>query len=78
MRARAREKGDDYLSTLPGAQLDGLYAVETAGELLKLLARFFAYVQAAPSMLERVSPSTGSALGPRPSALPFVRVRRVA
>lgn len=83
----ARE-GGDFETELPGAEIDALYGVETAGEVLKLLARFFAYVDAAPEALEeRPAPreprtggpeeeeaSGGDPDGPRPSALPFIRV----
>ena len=49
-----RESPPDFSSDLPGSELDGLYAVEAAGEVLKLLARFFAYVSAVPGALEQV------------------------
>lgn len=52
LQAEVREGGEDYRSSLPGRELDRLYSVETAGELLKLLARFFAYVHAAPRSRE--------------------------
>lgn len=34
-----REEGEDFRSEIPGAELEGLYEVRTAGELLKLAAR---------------------------------------
>jgi hypothetical protein len=37
--ARPPELGEDFAPNLPGAELSGLYGVETAGEILKLLAR---------------------------------------
>jgi len=64
----------DFSASLPGAELDGLYQVSTAGELLKLLARFFAYVAGVPSCLEAMDPHTGSD-APRPSSLSYSRVR---
>ena len=33
---------------MPGAELDALYLFATSGEVFKLLARFFAYVNALP------------------------------
>jgi hypothetical protein len=77
MGMTVRENGDDFLSRLPGADLDELYAVETAGEVLKLLARFFAHVGATRGSREGPPASTMRG-APRPSALPYTRVRRVA
>lgn len=37
--ARPPEMGEDFAPNLPGAALGGLHGVETAGEILKLLAR---------------------------------------
>ena len=45
--ADVRPSGEDFTSTLPGGELDRLYSVRTAGEVLKLLARFFSAVAAA-------------------------------
>ena len=78
VHANVRERGGDYASVLPGADLDGLYAVESAGEVLKLLARFFAYAGAIPTALETAERPPEGANGPRPSLLPYTRVRRVA
>ena len=76
VHATIRERGGDYASVLPGADLDGLYAIESAGEVLKLLARFFAHVARTPAAIEM--PDTASTNGPRPSALPFTHVKAVA
>lgn len=83
-----RETGRDFSSSLPGHDLDGLYAMETAGEVLKLVARFFAYLDAAPGVgracrteLTGTDEPGGSepvGLSPRPSGLPFTAVARVA
>ena len=54
--------------------LDGLYAVEAVGEVLKLLARFFAYVSAVPDELEHVDVPVARDGVPSPSALSHVRV----
>jgi hypothetical protein len=72
VRARVRETGDDFGSDLPGAQLDGLYAITAAGEILKLMARFFAQTAARRGVVERPA---NDVTGPRPSALGYTRVR---
>ncbi|MEX2048423.1 MAG: hypothetical protein WEB90_02480 [Gemmatimonadota bacterium] len=77
--APVRREGDDFATTLPGGELDALIGVEVAGELLKLLARFFAHVSAAeatptvPRVPQR-APGNGTPEGPRASALPYARV----
>ncbi len=78
MSAQVRDSQEDYRSSLPGADLDRLYAVETAGELLKLIARFFAYAAASPDSLAPGTPSKDEAASPRPSGLPYTLVRRAA
>ena len=70
----ARESAPDFLSELPGGELDGLYAMGVAGEALKLLARFFAYASAVPDALEPVDMPPKSEGGPTPSVLSHVRV----
>ncbi len=72
-----RESGRDFTSALPGHDLDRLYSVEKAGEVLKLVARFFAYLEVAPMAGERVAagPTEGA---PRPSRLGFTTVDLVA
>jgi hypothetical protein len=78
-------RGDtaDYASAIPGHDLDRLYSVETAGEVLKLLARFFAHVGATHAGREEATPRARAdepdpERGPRPSALPYARIGRVA
>lgn len=64
-----REAGQDFGSTLPGGELDQLYSVETAGEVLKLLGRAFWYVESFPEVVEGpVEPSPDDA----PSETPGV------
>lgn len=71
----ARAEGGDFRTDMPGAEIDALYGVETAGEALKLLARFFAYVDATPEgLVERDAVREPAGDGPTPSALPFIRV----
>ncbi len=68
-----RGEGSDFAGALPGGELDGLYAFQAAGEVLKLLGRFFAYVGTAPGALEPGEPEPGGS-GPPPSTLRFTRV----
>jgi hypothetical protein len=72
LEARIRGSGDDFASRLPGGELDDLYSVEAAGEVLKLLARLFVFVQAEPGRLEEREPDPAGA--PHPSALRYTRV----
>jgi hypothetical protein len=77
--AQARASGDDFASNLPGGDLDELYSVETAGEVLKLLARFFAVADGGEARFDArpgaSAPDAGRpAGGPRPSKLPYTRV----
>jgi hypothetical protein len=37
----ARPDGQDFATTLPGGELDRLYSIETAGELLRLASLCF-------------------------------------
>lgn len=61
LRVRVRDEGDDFETTLPGGEIDRLYSVETAGEVLKLLARVFWYLKAFPEAVEGpVRPQDGA------------------
>jgi hypothetical protein len=73
LHATGREGGGDFESDLPGAQLDRLYAIRSVGEILKLMARSFAYVAERPGTPGR-PPEVIAAGAPPPSRLPFVRV----
>jgi hypothetical protein len=77
--APGRPGGDDFRSSLPGADLDELVEVRTAGEVLKILARFFAHVAgevgpASPVGQVDMAHGMGPGPAPRPSVLPHVRV----
>jgi len=74
METEVRTAGGDFSSTMPGGELDGLCTVESSGEILKLLARFFAYVTAVPAALVRCEPATGTDGGPNASLFPHDRV----
>jgi hypothetical protein len=70
--ARAPGEGVDFESSIPGSDLEGLYGVRTAGEALKLLARFFALVSEMPgSVAPRPPHSAKEPGGPSPSSHPF-------
>ena len=74
LNADARGEGTDFSSALPGADIDGLYAVEAAGEVLKLLARFFAYLDSAPGAAVPGEGPAQDGQDPPPSVLPFSSV----
>ena len=66
-----REEGGDFTSRMPGSELEGLHQVRTAGEVLKLAARCFAWLSGhAPSEPE----SAASEGPPLPSRIPYRRV----
>ena len=75
----ARGDGSDFHNAMPGAEIDALYLFSTSGEVLKLLARFFAYVRTVPAALvegavsPRVEPADSSD-GPEASILSSKRV----
>lgn len=56
-----REEGEDFATTLPGGELDGLYSLTAAGEVLKLAARLFAYEHAVPDSVHKCTPPTNGA-----------------
>ncbi len=88
--AHVREVGGDFATTLPGGELEGLYSLTAAGEVLKLAARLFAYEGAVPDAVEKHAPPTngrdhgdragaverepGGSQGPTPSRLPYRRI----
>lgn len=68
-----RIDGDDFRSSLPGAELEDLYAIEAGGEAVKLAMRVFWYLDVFPGrIVEQQTPS--GARGPRPSGLSYRRV----
>lgn len=70
----ARPEGPDFSSALPGGELDQLYGVASSGEVLKLLARVFAYLEAVPAgVSEGATPPEAET--PRPTALPYSIIR---
>lgn len=78
LEATVRPDGDDFATTLPGGELEGLYSLETAGETLKLLARAFSYLEAYPETSLRREPTAPDEVGegePAPSRLPCHHIR---
>jgi hypothetical protein len=49
--ADMRQGGEDFSSEMPGADLERLYEVQTAGEVLKLLARATAWIRRFPDQV---------------------------
>lgn len=84
-RVREEGEGEDFATTLPGGELEELYSVVRAGELLKLVARIFAFMNARPESLgaseraphpdDLTEPPSGRMAGVRPTLLPFRRIR---
>ena len=75
--ARGRPEGNDFESTLPGGELDRLYSIETAAEVLKLVSRFFWHVSAYPETLgpeTRADDTGGDGEGDGPHAMPPSRL----
>ena len=80
-RVRGEDQGPDFATTLPGGGLDELYSVVAMGELLKLVGRVFAYMNAVPESLGALerSPRPEDLSDERtvPSLLPFRRIQAV-
>ncbi len=72
--ARARPEGADFASSMPGSEIEGLHGLESAGEVLKLLARVLAYVQRVPSALVAGRPGEAPPEGPPASRLAYERI----
>jgi len=82
-RVREDDQGPDFATTLPGGEMDELYSVVAMGELLKLVARIFAYMNAVPESLGALERSphpddvTDDVARIVPSLLPFRRIQAV-
>lgn len=74
LEARVRPGGEEFESTLPGGEMERLYSFETAGEVLKLTARFFHHVASAPEAVTEEPPPEGDPDGPPPTRLQWRRV----
>jgi len=73
LRTTVRGEGSDFATNLPGGELEGLYSLTAAGEVLKLAARLFAHLTAAPDAARAGSPGPVDA-SPAPSRLAYRRV----
>jgi hypothetical protein len=69
-----REGEEDFSSTLPGAELEGLYALKAGAEALKLAMRVFWYLDSFPASVSGVVRGPESAEGPAASLLAFRRI----
>lgn len=78
-REPGKEFEKDFQSVLPGGDLARLYSILTTGEILKLLARAFWYLDAAPgaAKLER-APEGREGEGPDAPPLPRIPYYRVS
>lgn len=71
--ASAREGGQDFAPSLPGAEFDNLFSIETPGEVLKLLSRaLFSRAAQPETMGARSAPEEGER-EPRQSVFPCRR-----
>ena len=73
---QVRPQGKDFQSSLPGAELEHLYALEAGAEAVKLAMRVFWYLDSYPGSVERGGGSDPgvAAQGPHPSALEYRRI----
>lgn len=62
MAEAMREGGDDFRSEIPGSELEGLYELHTAGELLKLAARLDRFAALFPGGWEPADVEPSAAL----------------
>jgi hypothetical protein len=71
---KVRPEGKDFQSSLPGAELENLYALEAGAEAMKLAMRIFWYLDVFPgSVAEGVKGPEGEG-GPQASRLGFRRI----
>lgn len=84
LRASVRhpDQGADFESAIPGADIDGLYGIRSAGEPLKLLARVFAAIADEPERMELREPAGAASdaaeppePGPPPSDIAYTFIR---
>ena len=70
-----RPEGVDFSTDLPGAELEGLYAIEAGGEAVKLAMRIFWYLDVFPGRVDDSSePPEARDDAPKPSSLPYYRI----
>ncbi len=71
---QVRPEGNDFSSSLPGAELERLYAMEAGAEALKLAMRVFWYMEAFPGSVADPGTPGVEEDGPRPTRLPYRRI----
>ena len=69
-----RETGTDFESSIPGAELDRLYEIRSAGEALKLVGRALLLLEDSPCDTHAPVVLHEDETGPRPSRLPYHRI----
>lgn len=70
-----RPDGDDFHSSLPGAELEGLYSLASGAEAVKLAMRIFWYLDVFPGRVTAGEGPRGEGEGdPTPSQLPYRRI----
>lgn len=72
-----RPDGEDFRSSLPGAELEDLYALASGGEVVKLAMRIFWYLAAFPSrrVSEQAPTEPGEGVNaPEPTGLSYQRI----
>jgi hypothetical protein len=78
IRMKVRPEGRDFASSLPGADLDRLYALEAGAEAVKLAMEVFWYMDVFPGAVaagaSRSEEVVAEGQGPRPSGLAARRV----
>ena len=68
-----RTEGEDFRSSLPGAELEDLYSIEAGGEAVKLAMRIFWYMDTFPERVMEGADAPGEGV-PRASDLSYRRV----
>ncbi|MFC1660664.1 hypothetical protein ACFL3S_04230 [Gemmatimonadota bacterium] len=71
---QVRAEGEDFSSSLPGGEVEGLYALEAGAEALKLAMRTFWYVDSFPERVQDREPGASGPDTPVPSSFPYRKV----
>jgi len=71
---QVRPEGADFGSSLPGAELENLYALEAGAEAVKLAMRVFWYLDVFPGSVAEGTGGPEENDGPRPSGLDCRRI----
>lgn len=71
---QVRPEGKDFQSSLPGAELEGLYSLEAGAEAVKLAMRVFWYLDVFPASVADGASGPEGSDDPRPSKLDSRRI----